>query len=901
MTTVPAEPVDAAPPAEVATADATPAGPSLKKRAMAGGLWTVFGFGGTQVVRLVSNIVLAQVLLAGDFGLMGKVNVILMGLLMFSDIGIGPALISSKRTDAAFLNTAWTIQVARGFLLWGAASALAQPLSVLLNEPMLVSVLPVVTATAAIQGLQSSNWFSANRTLAVRSMMGIEVGMVLVLTATMIFWAYGIEASVWALVAGNLAGSAFQTVMSHTLPGVKNRFHIEREAAGELIRFGRWLFVSTVITFFAMQIDKLLLVRFTTTQTFGVFYIGMQLANLAPTLALKVAHMVGFPAISEVFRERPREFRRAFLRVQAVTLVPVHAALLGMIVFGPSLFYLAYPVSYWGAGWIVQVISLNAALQLLNTSYGNAFMATGRTALNMKISLVQVVSTSASVLVGYALGGETGFLLGLAVCQHAAYPLTAAIAQGAGVWQMRFDLALVERDDAAGGARTRARAAAGAGDLRLGHRAAAGGGAVARSGRPARPARSAFADPRSGRRYPAAGGCSRRARTVTPTPPSPAASPAAVPLRITFLLKRGDFSGGVRVVRTYAEKLRDRGHRVTLVSCAEPPEPLRSRVKRALTGGGLAPRPERVPGHLDDADLEHLVLPGGRVPRAADLPDADVLVTTWWETAEWTAGWPARAAVAKGRPVDFVQHDERVFIHLTEEDKRRVVATWRLDRPKVAVAAWIRREMLAAGSPPVEVVPNAVDTGLFHARPRGKQPAPTVGFMHTRAGFKGLDVMVAAIALARETVPDLAVQAFGHADAPATDPELPAGTAYTRQPPQARIHAVYGGCDAWLFGSRCEGFGLPILEAMACRTPVIGTPAGAAPELLGPDASGQPAGVLVPPEDPAAMAEAIVRVARMREDAWRAMSDRAFAVATGYTWDDATDRFEAVLQRAAEA
>ena len=445
VTTVPAEPVDAALPEEVppADADTVVAGPSLKKRAMAGGLWTVFGFGGTQVIRLVSNIVLAQVLLAGDFGLMGKVNVILMGLLMFSDIGIGPALISSKRTDAAFLNTAWTIQVARGFLLWGAASALAQPLSVLLNEPMLVSVLPVVTATAAIQGLQSSNWFSANRTLAVRSMMGIEVGMVLVLTATMVFWAYGIEASVWALVAGNLAGSAFQTVMSHTLPGVRNRFHIEREAAGELIRFGRWLFVSTVITFFAMQIDKLLLVRFTTTQTFGVFYIGMQLANLAPTLALKVAHMVGFPAISEVFRERPREFRRAFLRVQAVTLIPVHAALLGMIVFGPSLFYLAYPVSYWGAGWIVQVISLNAALQLLNTSYGNAFMATGRTALNMKISLVQVVATSASVLVGYALGAETGFLLGLAVCQHAAYPLTAAIARSAGVWQMKFDLVLV--------------------------------------------------------------------------------------------------------------------------------------------------------------------------------------------------------------------------------------------------------------------------------------------------------------------------------------------------------------------------------------------------------------------------------------------------------------------------
>ena len=62
---------------------------------------------------------------------------------------------------------------------------------------------------------------------------------------------------------------------------------------------------------------------------------------------------------------------------------------------------------------------------------------------------------------------------------------------------------------------------------------------------------------------------------------------------------------------------------------------------------------------------------------------------------------------------------------------------------------------------------------------------------------------------------------------------LPRDTEFHLRPPQDRIRDIYSKCDAWLFGSRSEGFGLPILEAMACRTPVIGTPAGAAPELLG--------------------------------------------------------------------
>jgi glycosyltransferase involved in cell wall biosynthesis len=124
---------------------------------------------------------------------------------------------------------------------------------------------------------------------------------------------------------------------------------------------------------------------------------------------------------------------------------------------------------------------------------------------------------------------------------------------------------------------------------------------------------------------------------------------------------------------------------------------------------------------------------------------------------------------------------------------------------------------------------------------------------------------------------------------------LPEGSEFIFQPPQDKIRDLYGKCDAWLFGSRSEGFGLPLLEAMACRAPVIATPAGAAPELVA-----RGGGILVPQEDPDAMAAGIVKVCRADEPAWRQMSDNAFGVASSYTWDDATDRFEAALKKAIE-
>lgn len=45
---------------------------------------------------------------------------------------------------------------------------------------------------------------------------------------------------------------------------------------------------------------------------------------------------------------------------------------------------------------------------------------------------------------------------------------------------------------------------------------------------------------------------------------------------------------------------------------------------------------------------------------------------------------------------------------------------------------------------------------------------------------------------------------------------LPPGTEYNKEPRQDQLKEFYRKCDAWLFSSSSEGFGLPILEAMAC-------------------------------------------------------------------------------------
>jgi glycosyltransferase involved in cell wall biosynthesis len=272
--------------------------------------------------------------------------------------------------------------------------------------------------------------------------------------------------------------------------------------------------------------------------------------------------------------------------------------------------------------------------------------------------------------------------------------------------------------------------------------------------------------------------------------------------------------------------------------------------------------------------------------RAADVPDADVVVATWWETAEWVAGFPA----SRGAKAYFVQ-DHEVFPHLPVE---RAEAAYRLPFHKIVVSRWLADLVRTQyGDPHASYVPYGVDHGQFHAPPRGKNPTPTVGLVYTKAPRKTIGVALEAYELAAARIPGLRLVAFGAHDVLPQIP-LPAGTEFHLRPPQDRLRELYASCDAWLFSTRTEGFGLPILEAMACRTPVIGTPGGAAPELIG-----EGGGVLVPHGDPGAMARAIEQVVGLDEPSWRRLSDLAHATACRHDWEAAADRFEAALHDAA--
>jgi glycosyltransferase involved in cell wall biosynthesis len=347
-------------------------------------------------------------------------------------------------------------------------------------------------------------------------------------------------------------------------------------------------------------------------------------------------------------------------------------------------------------------------------------------------------------------------------------------------------------------------------------------------------------------------------------------------------------SGGIKVVAIYASELARRGHTVRVISVAHQKLSLARKIRRWVRGDGWISEQMRRRSHLDGLDLDHRVISRCAAIIDDDVPDADVVIATWWETAEWVNALSRQ----KGAKAYFVQGHE-VFPHLPVE---RCHATYRLRFHKIVVADWLRRVMKAEYQDDVvDVVPNSVDRSVFFSPLRGKQSLPTIGFLYTPTQSKGLDLALAAIARVRQRAPGLRIMSFGDRP-PVPGMRLIAGTDYRVLPPLHEIRNIYGSCDVWVTASRSEGFNLPAMEAMACRTPVVSTKTGWPEEAIRSEWNG----VLVDIDDVDGLVRGIEWVLTRSEKDWMRLSANAYETVANSSWDNSATLFEEALKHACE-
>jgi O-antigen/teichoic acid export membrane protein len=397
----------------------------LRDRALRAGSWTLAGYGVDLFVRLLSNLILTRLLFPEAFGVVAVATALIVGLSLTSDFGVRAVVVQSSRGDrVGFLRSAWVFQLWRGIAVWIILLGLCALISLLATRNLLPAnsvfadrsfalITAILGFSVVLSGAESTCIPLNVRHLNYKPIVIIDLTAKILTLPVTIIWAW-IAPSVWALVGGILAGGILRVVLSHTLvPGPRMILNFEKDHLREIVRFGRWIAVSSMATFISQQSDVIILGILLPGSELGLYSIAKLLVGSGEGLLDRVNSSLALPVLGEVIRKHPSNLRDRYYRFRLP--IEISAGLLsgGLFSAGQFIVTFLYDPRYEQAGLMLQILALGTV------SYpfliiGSAFTATGDTHIGAFVSIVKAASLLVLVGIGFFAFGALGAIAGVA-------------------------------------------------------------------------------------------------------------------------------------------------------------------------------------------------------------------------------------------------------------------------------------------------------------------------------------------------------------------------------------------------------------------------------------------------------------------------------------------------------
>ncbi|MBA6116879.1 oligosaccharide flippase family protein [Pseudomonas sp. NC26] len=428
---------------------------SLRRRALGAGAWNLVSLLASQVMRLGGNLIMARLLLPEMFGVMVIATTVSVLLHLLSDVGLRQNIIQSPRgDDPLFLNTAWTVQILRGFLLfaltlllalgaWFSQLANLWPAGSTYAAPELPLVLAVTGLQAIIWGFQSTKIDVAVRTFQQKRVVLVElasqfVGLVVMLV---IGW---FTRSIWSLVAAGVIAALAGTVLGHTaLQGPGNRLQWDRTALTELVNFGRWILLSSIVGVLAMYGDRIWFGASMTVAELGVYSIAVLILGSIQTGLMKLFGAVALPAFSEATRDGdPARLKTLYDRFKLLVDLVMLFVCGVFLTASPLLISWMYDARYAQAGTMLAILSLSF-ITLRYTLTHQIWIALGYTKYQAMDNIIRLVSLWVLLPVLLAIGGPRYAIWGVALHALPTLVLIVYVNRKLGILNIKRELVVL--------------------------------------------------------------------------------------------------------------------------------------------------------------------------------------------------------------------------------------------------------------------------------------------------------------------------------------------------------------------------------------------------------------------------------------------------------------------------
>ncbi|MBN2020392.1 MAG: glycosyltransferase family 4 protein [Sedimentisphaerales bacterium] len=346
-------------------------------------------------------------------------------------------------------------------------------------------------------------------------------------------------------------------------------------------------------------------------------------------------------------------------------------------------------------------------------------------------------------------------------------------------------------------------------------------------------------------------------------------------MRITFVLPGSGPSGGVRATVIVANGLIERGHQVRLLVYSGKTG-LRSIARKTLTAICYP----RTSSWL--SQFRGPKKPFSDIGRC-DFSDFEIVIGA----GLWSCAEISRLSSNKIRKVHYVHG-------ISPQEPELMERAWREKAPKIAVSSYLEEKVQqVCGQKLFAIIPNGVSTSEYFSSVAVNE-RDGVGTIYANTYHKDPATILAVFEGLRTKYPRIRQRAFG---ACRPDGKMRGFVEYHRLPSLEQARDLYSRSIVWFCASRSEGFGLPILEAMACGCAVVSTDCGgSAPDIIEDGVNG----FLTKVGD---ANDIINKIAMLLQDSRlrERIVDNSGSTVCRFTWQNTIDKLEAALSAIAGA
>lgn len=397
--------------------------------AIRGGIWSIAGYAATQLLRTIATLVLARHFLGPEpFGVIGLVGVFLAGLTMFSDLGILTNVVQHPRgDDPEFLNTAFSIQVARGVAIWTAAAVAAYPFALFYKLPILFPLLVTAAFSEIVRGLTSTAAWTLTRHVDLKNITLLTISSEVIAFVVAVVWA-AMYPSAWALVARTVSAAAVYALGSHFIAKPAVRFGWDRSAAKDILHFGGWISLATAAYFLGSQSERLILGKFISPAELGCFSLALMISSVPAGGVTQLMSQIFLPLISTTVRtsrvRTVRDFRLARKGFFALGLFVG----IGFLALANPLVRVVLTPKYAMVGWMLRLLGLRVALDLFASPTSNLILAFAESRYAAIGNVTRLVLMVGGIWIAFSHFGIHEAVIALVLAQALSYlPLIFAL------------------------------------------------------------------------------------------------------------------------------------------------------------------------------------------------------------------------------------------------------------------------------------------------------------------------------------------------------------------------------------------------------------------------------------------------------------------------------------------